>query len=203
MRMHARVAPVRGVMWCDYQFRAFEIRTAGKRKRRKDKVIALAQRKSLALQCLRTESPSLEPPPPPRPRPCLFKILLQVRTPLWSGIHLVKMLTFYGEWLAGRKVMKCDISHNGAVQKSCRVTVKCQHSVNKTDVKWKTKSLNYFCTALNIQTETGLIMASDLLLHFAATPVSPLLALSFSKLCILKARTTKPTVRKYWQTINS
>ena len=93
--------------------------------------------------------------------------------------------------------MKCDISHNGAVQKSCRVIVKCQHSVNKTNLKWKTKSLNYFCAALNIQTETGLIMASDLQLHFTAMLVLPLLALSFSKLYILKAQTTKPTVRKY------
>lgn len=94
------------------------------------------------------------------------------------------------EWLAGRKVTKCDISHNGAVQKSCRVTVKCQHSVSKTKLKWK-ESLNYFCSALNIQAETGLIMSSDLQLHFTAMLVLPLLALSFSKLYILKAQTTK------------
>jgi len=55
--------------------------------------------------------------------------------------------------------MKCDSSHSSAVQKSCRVTVKYQHSVNKTNLKWKTESLNYFCPALNIQTETSLIMA--------------------------------------------
>lgn len=45
--------------------------------------------------------------------------------------------------------------------------------------------------------ETGLIMASDLQLHFTAMLVSPLLALSFSKFYILKAQTTKPIVGKY------
>lgn len=87
--------------------------------------------------------------------------------------------------------MKCGISHNGAVQKSCRVTVKCQHSASKTKLKWKKKSLNYFCSALNIQAETGLITSSDLQLHFTAMFVLPLFALSFSKLYILKAPTTK------------
>lgn len=40
--------------------------------------------------------------------------------------------------------MKCDIPHNSAVPESCRVTVKCQLSVNKINLKWKMKSLNYF-----------------------------------------------------------
>lgn len=43
-----------------------------------------------------------------------------------------KRAYIYGEWLAGWKIIKCDISHKGAVQKSCRVTIKCQHSVNMT-----------------------------------------------------------------------
>lgn len=184
-------------MWCDCQFGVFKIRVAWNRKSRKDKDIALAQRKVLALQCVRTESPNLEPTPPlPFQNPPAGKdTALQWYSP-------GKNAYIYGEWLSGRKVMKCDISHNAAVQKSCRVTVKCQHSVNKANLKWKIKSLNYFCTALNIQRETGLIMASDLQLHFTAMLVPPLLAFSFSKLCTLKAQTTKPTVRKYWQTIN-
>lgn len=105
------------------------------------------------------------------------------------------------EWLAAQKVIKCDISCNNAVQKSCRVTTKCQYSVNTTNLKWKTQSLNYFWNITEYP-ETGPIVTLDLHLRFAAVIITPLFTLSFSKFCILKAQKRKPTVWKYWQTIN-
>lgn len=45
-------------------------------------------------------------------------------------------------------------------------------------------------------------MVSDPQLHFTDMLVSPLFAISFLKCYILKAQTTKHTVRKYQQTIN-
>lgn len=188
MRKHGCGAPVCDAMWCDYWFGDFDIRGAKKTKNRKDRHCSVTNWEG--------NSPNLEPTPPPLQTPPAGKdTALEWHSPDKSAY-------IYGDWLAGRKLMKCDISHNSAVQKSCRVTVKCQHSVNKTNLKWKMKSVNYFCTVLNIQTETGFIVDSDLHLHFTAMPVLPLLVLSFSKLCIIKAQTTKPTVRKYWQTIN-
>lgn len=62
--------------------------------------------------------------------------------------------------------------------------------------------IKLFYTVLNIWTETGLIMASDLQSHFIATPVLLLLGLSFSKPYISKAWVTQLAVRKYSQTIN-
>jgi len=57
--------------------------------------------------------------------------------------------------------------------------------------------IKLFYTVRNIWTETGLFMATDIQSHFVATLVLLLLGLSFSKLYISKAWTTKPTVRKY------